>query len=107
MSIRPKDGDFVVVQNQWATEVRQVIKVSASIYYYQPTWRTKQSRARLDEILFSGTEETAKRLCEQLRSSDAQCDNERNKAVERRRKRDAEFIERAKAIPPAERGGGQ
>jgi hypothetical protein len=98
MSVKPKDGDFVVAQSRWNTEVRQVIKVSASVYYYKSDWRNKEMRARLDEVLFAGSEAAAKRLREQLVSSEAQYSNDCKNAALRRQGRDADFIAKASAV---------
>jgi hypothetical protein len=97
--IKPKDGDFVVVQSRWETAVRKVIRISASIYYYDDGYFNRERRARQDEIIFAGDEASAKLLCERLKSSEAQYQDECNKSILRREKRDAEFIAKASTVP--------
>lgn len=94
---QPKDGDFVVAQTRWETaSVRKVTKISATVYYYTDDYYQRSRRARLDEIVFVGSDEAAaKRVAEQLKSSEAQYQQDCNGAASRRQKRDAEFIERA------------
>lgn len=80
--IKPNDGDYIVINSQWSTRryaVRRVTKVTAQMYFYDDTWggRTRSTKARIDEILFSTPDEAAaKLLSARLISSDAQREEE-------------------------------
>lgn len=101
--MKPRDGDYVVINSQWSTrryDVRRITKLTAQMYFYDDMWagKPRPTRARLDEILFATPdEEAAKRLSERLRSSDALKDEEQRKASERWTKRNSDLIEAAEA----------
>jgi hypothetical protein len=84
--IKPNDGDYVVIDSQWSTrryDVRRVTKVTAQMYFYDDAWggRTRSTRARIDEILFSSPDEAAvKLLSERLKSSDSRREEEERSA---------------------------
>lgn len=85
-----RDGDFVVVQERWGTEVKQAIKVT-EFYIYHKTHDVER-RMRRDDIVFSGPEAIARRLAEQLTSSENQCHEEIMNSKIRRQERDKKFI---------------
>jgi hypothetical protein len=99
--MKPKDGDFIVITSGWSHhrfEVRQVIRLTDQMYYYESEWcgKKKQQRARLDEIIFSSPdEEAANLLSERLKSSRALMEEENRKSYARRESRDRELIEAA------------
>jgi hypothetical protein len=88
-NIRPKDGDYVVVDSQWSYkkyEVRQVKKVTPQMYFYDEDWfgKPRQTKARLGEILFSSSDEAVcKGLADRLKSSLAQREKEERDARSR------------------------
>lgn len=83
-SIRPKDGEYVVINSQWSFnryDVRKIIKLTDQMYFYQGEGTGKERRARLDEVIFSSPEEaTCKRVSERLLSSEARRDEEEQSA---------------------------
>lgn len=97
-------GDFVVLKGRWSVSVVQVARVTKKTGFYIETFRTlrgqctgKENQFRLDDVLFAGLESTARRLLEQLTSSEAQLDLDTANARQRRHDRDHAFIERALA----------
>lgn len=98
-SIKPNGGDYVVINSQWSHyrySVRKIIKLTAQMYFYQEG--KQQSRARLDEVVFSSANEAAcKLLSERLKSSEAQRDEDERKARARWELRRASLIGNAYA----------
>lgn len=83
-SIAPKDGEYAVIDSRWSCyryEVRKIIKVTAQMYFYQGEGTGREMRARLDEVIFSSTDEAAcKLLAERLKSSDALREDEEQRS---------------------------
>lgn len=107
IAMKPKDGDFVVINSGYSHrrfEVRQVIRVTDQMYFYETEWygKKKHQRARLDEIMFSSPDEAAvNQLAERLKSSRALMEEENRKSYERRNKRDQDLLNAAiAALPP-------
>lgn len=90
--VNVKDGDWFV-EVDWRYRVRKAIRVTKQMVFYMPENGTRKSRARLDKVTFSTTNEAlARRVADQLASSDALCDQEKRDAVNRRVKRNAKII---------------
>lgn len=91
-----KAGDFVVFVKGAFHSVRmaQVDRVTAQTVYYTETGRWSSGKSQCDKrgVKFSGSEEIAKRLYDQLVSSNAQYDEEQRKAALRKQERDQKFI---------------
>jgi len=97
-SIKPNDGDYVVVDSQWSYkkyDVRRVTKVTPQMYFYDEIWmgKPRQTKARLDEVLFASPDETAcKGLAARLKSSQAQREKEERDARARWENRQESLI---------------
>jgi hypothetical protein len=98
-SIRPNDGDYVVINSQWSYkryEVRKILKLTSQMYFYQDG--KEESRARLDEVLFSSPDEgNCKLLSERLKSAEAQYDEDVRRARVRWELKRESFISNAYA----------
>lgn len=97
--IKIKVGDFVVDVGRYGNEVAQAKKVSDHCYWavgYDGKDRRRDGR----DVVYSGDEKTAKKLSYQLTSSLALQNQERQRAGERRIKRDQEYIAAASANRP-------
>jgi hypothetical protein len=92
-----RDGDFVVTQERWGTEVKQAIKITEFYIYHRTGTGGDERRMRRDDIVFSGPEAVARKLAEQLTSSAAQGDEEMRSSRLRRMERDKAFIAKANA----------
>jgi len=83
-TIRPKDGEYAVIDSRWSYnryDVRKIIKLTEQMYFYNGEGTGKERRARLDEIIFSSPDEAAcKRVSERLVSSDAIREDEERSA---------------------------
>lgn len=89
-----RNNDFVVVRDSWDIQVVQAIRVTKQMVFYMDTYWSKprERRLRLQDVIFSGQEAAAKRLCEQLKSSKAQREQDTQAAYNRQAKRDEGFI---------------
>lgn len=93
-TIKITDGDFVVTRDSWRIDCTQAIRVTAQTVFYMDTyWKpARERRLRLADVVFSGTEEVARRLCQQLEASYQQKVTEQQAASDRQTKRDAGLI---------------
>ena len=87
-----KDGDWVIERGRFGFECRKVVKVSKAVIFCDRTPYVGHRRVRVDEVLYSGDEATAKKLLERLISSQALYDDECRRSYERKSKRDAEIL---------------
>lgn len=96
-----QEGDFVVTQDRRSVECMQAIRVTAQmIFYMDAYWKPARARrVRIQDALFSGREDSAKLLCQQLRSSYEQKVQEQKQANDRQKKRDDAFIAAANSPP--------
>lgn len=99
MSIKPKEGDFVITDSRWSLDryaVRQVTKVTAQMYSYMVTGGER--RAYLDDILFaSSSEDFSLMLAGQLRAADRVYEEEKIKSHNRWIEQKHRLIEEAKS----------
>ena len=93
-----KAGDWVVVADRWRHQVYCTTKATAKCFWYADTdynGNPKERRHDSQCVVFAGRREVAKKLCEQLTSSNALDGEDRRRSAERREKRDAEYIDAA------------
>ena len=93
-----KDGDFVVTRDRWRIDcVRAIRLTKQTVFFIDESWgKPRERRIRIQDVVFSGPEAVAERLCQQLRSSEQQKVNDQQAASERQAKRDESFIAEAK-----------
>jgi len=95
--VQIKDGDWVIERGRFGGfECRQVIKVSKAVIFCSQVPYGGHRRIRIDEVLYSGDEATAKKMLERLVSSKSLYDDECRRSYQRRSKRDAEILGIAK-----------
>jgi hypothetical protein len=94
IEIRP--GDFVVDVGRYLIDVHEVTRVSPQCFWRKSSFG-KRAERRQDRsgVVFAGPEAVAKRLMEQLVSSRAQEQDEKQRASLRRAERDKKFIAEA------------
>lgn len=92
-----QDGDFVVTRDRWRIECVKAIRVTAqTVFYMDAHWKpARERRVRIQDAIFSGPEDVAKLLCQQLQSSYQQKVQDQQHASDRQKKRDDAFIEAA------------
>lgn len=100
----PKDGEWFVRKGRFEYSVYQAIRVTAALIFYKYEANGSPHRARRDEIIFSGDKAVSEKLAAQLTSSRAQYNHECRTAHERKEKRNAELISRARSALEASRG---
>lgn len=96
-----KTGDFIVRKDRWRIEACEAIKVTSKLVFWQSEHYGRPFRVRLDDVVFAGSESDAKKLAQQLTSSQAQQFDEERAARDRRLERDRRLITHAtvKASP--------
>lgn len=100
----PRDGEWFVRKGRFEYSVHQAIRVTAALIFYRYEANNREHRARRDEIVFCGDKVTAEKLAAQLTSSRAQYDHECRTAHERKEKRNADLISRARAASESSHG---
>lgn len=95
--VKIKDGDFIVILSRWSIDVQRAIKITAQFVFYKEDRRETPRRVRIDDVVFSGPEPIARKLVEQLKSSDAQKLDDDRAAYQRHQKRNEAFIAKAAA----------
>jgi uncharacterized protein YkwD len=91
-------GQFAVVQGSYRANCLEITGVTAkTISAVDRSWSSRTLRISRSKLVFVGSETNAKRLCQQLQSSQAQLNQERSSAGVRRLERDKKLIEAAKA----------
>ena len=76
-----QEGDWFV-EYDWKYRVRCAIRVTAKmVFYIDDEWGKRKHRVQLDRVVFSTRDITlARRVADQLTSSDALCEQERREA---------------------------
>lgn len=94
---KPIAGQWAVVKSPYSWGLYRVVSVTAKQFKgVDPVWGKRENTVQLYNCVYCSDEVSARKLRDQLISSEAQFNEERRKAGERRIKRDAELIEAAK-----------
>jgi hypothetical protein len=88
-------GDFVVRKDRWDILVHEVRKITAKQYVAAGRYSSRDHRYDRGGVVFSGPEEIARKLRDQLASSEALSNQERRASTERMVKRDDNYIRAA------------
>jgi hypothetical protein len=98
-------GDFIIATSRFTIDYGRVTRVTKSFVYRVEEGWDREWRCDKSQVLFAGPEAIAKRVKEQLVSSDAQCTHEKQTAYARQKVRDKKIIENGFAEVDALTGG--
>lgn len=90
------EGDFAVIRRRYNWAVLGVSKVTDKQIKAFGEWSSRDHTYQRHAVVFAGPEEDARRLYERLTSSEALCRDDERRANERRNKRNAELIAKAR-----------
>lgn len=71
------------------------MKITSKLVFYHENNRVGEARVRSGEVIFSGPEDIARKLAEQLKSSEAQRGADERAVYERNLKRKVDFVKAA------------
>ena len=94
--IELKPGDFAVLHRTWKWIAVKVEKVTALQFKASGEWGSRANTYQRGQVEYAGPEDKARALVERLTSSEALCDDERRRAIERRTKRNQDLIAEAR-----------
>lgn len=92
-----KTGDWIVIKDTWRIDARETIKVTSKLVFWRSEHYDRPFRVRLDDVVFVGSREQARRVAEKLTSSLSRQLDEEQSARFRRIERDLKIVAEANA----------
>lgn len=93
--IEIKIGDWAVWRDRWKITAGDVRKVTAQRFVSRGRYSSRDQQYDRASVVFAGPQEIAERLKDQLLSSEAQFNEDKQRAGERKYHRDNNFIAKA------------